>query len=176
MGLVPDFILDYIDVSTFWTILMIVHGLLAVALLGALTHQAMSVLMPVRQGAGVAGASPGFVTRFRAVQGAGYAAAVCVLWVVTFMFGAWIYTKYRMYVRIPIEQQGFWKTQGVFELKEHLATIGLGLLPIYWLFWKDARNPEYDSARRWLTVLLAAMVWFMFLVGHIVNNVRGFGS
>jgi len=24
--------------------------------------------------------------------------------------------------------------------------------------------------------VLAAMVWYMFLVGHIVNNVRGFGS
>jgi hypothetical protein len=172
MGLLPDFILDYIDVSTFWTILMIVHGLLAVALLGALTHQAMSVLAPVRQAAG----GGGFVTRFRAVQGAGYAAAVCVLWVVTFLFGAWIYTKYRMYVRIPIEQQGFWKTQGIFELKEHLAVIGLSLLPIYWLLWKDVRNPDYASARKWLTVLLAAMVWFMFLTGHIVNNVRGFGS
>src|ERR1044072_7064401 len=133
MGLVPDFILDYIDVTTFWTILMIVHGLLAVALLGALTHQAMSVLAPVRQAAG----GGGIVTRFRAVQGAGYAAAVCVLWVVTFLFGAWIYTKYRMYVRIPIEQEGFWKTQGIFELKEHLASIGLGLLPAYWYFWKN---------------------------------------
>lgn len=167
-----DFILDYISVSTFWTILFIIHALLAVALLGALTHQAMSVLMPVRQGA----AAGNFVTRFRAVQGAGYATAVCVLWVVTFIFGAWIYTKYRIYVRIPIEAQGFWKTQGVFELKEHLATIGIGALPVYWFFWKNARNPEYDSARRWLTVTLAGMCWYMFLVGHIVNNVRGFGS
>jgi hypothetical protein len=172
MGLLPDFVLDYVSVTTFWTIFMIIHGLCAVTLLGALSHQAMSVLMPVRQGVGPGG----IVTRFRAVQGAGYATAVCVLWIVTFLFGAFIYTKYRMYVRIPIETQGFWKTQGVFELKEHLAVIGLGLLPIYWLFWKDARNPEYDSARRWLTVVLAAMVWFMFLVGHIVNNVRGFGS
>ena len=167
-----DFILDYISVSTFWTILFIIHALLAVALLGALTHQAMSVLAPIRQGAGAGN----FVTRFRSVQGAGYATAVCVLWIVTFIFGAWIYTKYRIYVRIPIEAQGFWKTQGVFELKEHLATIGLGLLPVYWFFWKNARNPEYDSARRWLTVTLAGMCWYMFLVGHIVNNVRGFGS
>ena len=172
MGLVPDFILDYVTLSTYWTILFTCHALCAVALLGALSHQAMSVLMPVRQGA----AAGGFVTRFRAVQGAGYAAAVCVLWIVTFFFGAWIYTKYRMYVRIPIEQQGYWKTQGVFELKEHLATIGLGALPVYWWFWKNARNPEYDSARKWLTVVLAAFVWYMFLVGHIVNNVRGFGS
>jgi hypothetical protein len=172
MGLVPDFLLDFITVNTYWTILFTCHALLAVALLGALTHQAMSVLAPVRQGAGAGS----FVTRFRAVQGTGYAVAVCVLWIMTFMFGAWIYTKYRMYVRIPIEQQGYWKTQGVFELKEHLATIGLGMLPIYWYFWKNAKNPEYDSARRWTTVVLAGMVWFMFLVGHILNNVRGFGS
>ena len=158
------------SVAAFWTILLIIHGLLAVALLGALTHQAVAVSMPVRQAAG------NFVDRFRAVPAAGYATAVCILWVVTFIMGAWIYTKYRMYVRIPIEQQGYWKTQGVFELKEHLATIGLGALPVYWWFWKNARNAEYDSARRWLTVLLAAMVWFMFLVGHVVNNVRGFGS
>jgi hypothetical protein len=171
MGLLPDFILDYIDVTTFWTILMIVHGLLAVTLLGAITHQAVSVLAPVRQAAG-----GGIVTRYRAVQGAGYAAAVCVLWVVTLIFGAWLYTKYRMYVRIPIEQQGFWKTLGVFEMKEHLVVIGLGLLPVYWLLWKDVRNPDYTSARKWLTVVLAGMVWFMFLAGHIVNNVRGFGS
>jgi hypothetical protein len=110
------------------------------------------------------------------VHGAGYATAVCVLWIVTFFFGAWIYTKYRMYVRIPIEQAGFWKTQGVFELKEHLAVIGLGMLPIYWFFWKNARVPDYDAARKGVTVTLAAFCWFMFLAGHIVNNVRGFGS
>ena len=131
--------------------------------------------VPVRRVAGVVG-EPGIVTRFRSVQGAGYAAAVCLLWIVVYFFGSWLYTKFRMYVRIPIEAQGFWKTQGVFDLKEHVASIGLGLLPIYWFFWKNARNPEYDSARKWLTVVLAAMVWYMFLVGHILNNVRGLGS
>src|SRR3954447_15042239 len=175
MGLLPDFILDYVSDTTFWTLLLIVHGLLAVALLGAITHQAMSVLMPVRRIVGVA-SEPGIVTRFRSVQCAGYTAAVCVLWIVVYFFGAWLYTKYRMYVRIPIEAQGFWKTQGVFDLKEHVATIGLGLLPIYWFFWKNVRDPEYDSARKWLTVVLAAMVWYNFLVGHILNNVRGLGS
>jgi hypothetical protein len=168
-----DAILDTISVNTFWTILFIIHALLAVALLGALTHQAMAVLLPVRQAAATGG---GFVTRFRAVAGPGYATAVCVLWLLTFLFGGWIYTKYRIYVRIPIEQQGFWKTQGVFELKEHLVTIGLGMLPIYWYLWKNARVAEYDSARKWLTVVLAAICWYAFLVGHIVNNVRGFGS
>ncbi len=167
-----DFLLDYISVNTFWTILLIVHGLLAVALLGALTHQAMAVLMPVRGAAG----SDHFMARFRAVSGPRYANAVCLLWVICFILGAWLYTKYRIYVRIPIEQEGFWKTLGVFELKEHLTTFGLACLPIYWLLWKNAGKREYDSARKWLTAWLAAICWFAFLVGHIVNNVRGYGS
>ena len=83
------------------------------------------------------------MTRFRAVPAAGYATAVCVLWILTFIMGAWIYTKYRIYVRIPIEQAGYWKTQGFFELKEHVATLGLGLLPIYWYIWKNVHDPEY---------------------------------
>ena len=165
--------MDFISVNTFWTIFLILHGLAAVALLGALTHQALAVAMPVRQ---VAAGGPGFVTRFRAVTGPAYATAVCVLWIVTFILGAFIYTKYRIYIRIPIEQAGFWKTQGFFELKEHFASFGLGLLPIYWYFWKNAQNPEYDGARKGATLVLTAMCWFIFIVGHVVNNVRGYGS
>jgi len=165
-----DFVLDYISVNTFWTILAIAHALLAVALLGALTHQAAAVLAPPRSGA-----ARGFVTRFRSVSGPGYAAAVCVLWGLAFILGGWIYAKYRIYVRIPIEQEGFWKTLGAFELKEHLATIGLGLLPVYWHFWNNARHAAYGSARKWLTVVLAAICWYAFLTGHVVNNTRGFG-
>ena len=164
-----DFIFDYISVNTYWTLVLIVHGLFAFALLGAITHQAASVLMPVRQPAG------GFVTRFRAVKGTGYATAVVVLWVITFIMGAWIYIKYRTYVRIPIERAGYWKTQGFFELKEHLVTIGLGLLPAYWYLWKNANVPDYATARKWLTVVLAVICWYAFLAGHVVNNVRGFG-
>ena len=165
-----DFILDYISVNTFWSLLFIAHALLAVALLGALTHQAAAVLAPPR-----AGAAGGFVTRFRSVSGPSYAAAVCTLWVLAFILGGWIYAKYRIYVRIPIEQEGLFKTLGAFELKEHLATIGLGLLPVYWHLWKNARHTAYGSARKWLTVVLAAICWYAFLTGHVVNNVRGFG-
>jgi hypothetical protein len=150
-------IFDFISVNTFWTIWLLVHLLLAVGLLGALTHQAVAVMMPVRQVAG----APGFVTRFRGV---------------TFIAGSYIYTKYRIYVRIPIEQAGHWKAQGFFDFKEHVASIGLVLLPVYWYFWKNAQNPEYDTARKAVTVYLAVACWFLFIVGHVLNNVRGFGS
>jgi hypothetical protein len=167
-----DFLLDFVSVNALWTVVLIIHALLAVALIGALTHQAMSVLAPVQGTA----SSGGILTRFRAVQGSSYAGAVCALWMLTFLVGALIYTKYRLYVGIPLEQEGFWKTLAAFELKKHMASIGLGLLPIYWYFWKNPYDPEFDGPRKWLTVCLAGMVWYMFLVGHVVNNVLGFGS
>jgi len=161
---------DIISVPTFWTIWLLVHLILSVGLLGALTHQAVSVTMPVRKVAGPGG----FVTRFRAVPAAGYATAVCVMWVLTFIVGSYIYIKYRTYIRIPIEQAGYWKTQGFFDFKEHVASIGLVLLPAYWFFWKNAQDPEYDTARRMLTVILCIACWFLFIVGHVLNNTRGF--
>ncbi len=166
-----SFIFDYMSVNAFWTIVLIVHSLLAVATLGALTHQAVSVLTPVHR----VTAPAGFVARVRAVYGAGYATAICVLWVTTFIIGAWIYTKYRIAIRIPLERTGYWKTLGFFELKEHVAALGLGVLPAYWFFWKNPKSAAYDSARKAVTLLLAAMCWFAFLVGHVLNNARGFG-
>jgi hypothetical protein len=161
----------YISTNTFWSIWLFVHLILAVGLLGALTHQAMAVTLPVRRPA-----STGIVTRFRAVPAAGYATAVCVLWVLTFIVGSYIYTKYRIYIRIPIEQGGYYKTGGFFDFKEHVATLGLVLLPAYWYFWKNPQDPQYDTARRMITIVLAVMCWFLFIVGHAVNNTRGFAS
>ena len=156
------------SVNTLWTIWLLVHLIFAVGLVGALTHQAMAVALPVRR------PSQGIVTRFRAVPAAGYATAVCVLWILTFLVGSYIYTKYRIYIRIPLEQGRYYKAVGFFDFKEHVATIGLVLLPAYWFFWKNAHNPEYEMPRKMLTLVLAAMVWFMFIVGHVLNNSRGF--
>ena len=154
----------------FWTTLLILHGLLALALLGAITHQTLALWWPVSAPAG------SFVARFRAVPGVSYVGAIIVLYVLTFILGAWIYTQYRFTARLALEQLRFFKTVGVFELKEHLATIGLILLPAYWAYWRRPLSQEYASARRSVTLLLALLVWSNFLIGHIVNNARGMGS
>jgi len=153
-----------------FTFLLIVHGLLAVALLGAITHQALSVWLPARKPAG------SFVGRFRSVSAASYANAIVVLYLATAVLGAVIYTEYRVVVRIVLEQLDMWKTNGAFELKEHLATVALGVLPAYWYFWRAPLAGEHARTRAILTALLAFVVWWNFLVGHVVNNVRGFGS
>jgi hypothetical protein len=154
----------------FWTTLLIFHGLLALALLGAVTHQAVALWWPVRAPAG------SFVTRFRSVPSTSYVGAIIVLYVLTFILGAWIYTQYRFTSRLALEQLRFFKTVGIFELKEHLATIGLILLPAYWAYWRQPKSEEYAAARRSVTLLLAILVWSNFLIGHIANNARGMGS
>jgi hypothetical protein len=152
-----------------WTALLIVHGLLAVALLGALTHQVLSVWAPARKPA------VSFVGRFRAVPGAGYASAIVVLYLLTALLGAVIYAEYRISVRTVLQQLEMRSAEGAFELKEHFAAIGLGLLPAYWYYWRQPLAPEHARTRAMLTSLLAFTVWFSFLVGHVVNNIRGFG-
>jgi hypothetical protein len=62
---------------------------------------------------------------------------------------------------------------GLFELKEHAGGIGLGLLPAYAFLWRSDATPAQRGARIGITVLLAAIVWWDFLVGHVLNNIRG---
>ena len=148
--------------------LLIVHGLLAVALLGAITHQAWS-LVPRR----VPAAPLSFVGRFRSVESGAYATAIVVLFVITAIGGGLLYPQYRLDVRTALEDMQMRAANGVFEIKEHLAAIGLGLLPTYWLFWRAPLAPGQAAARRYLTWLLTFVVWWSFLVGHVLNNIKG---
>jgi len=164
-----DFIFDYIRVDTFWKILLFTHFALAVALLAAVTLQAVTVLMPARQVAG------NFVDR-SPMPAVSYTTLIIVLYVVQALLGAWIYVKYRTYVRIPMEELRFWKTLGSFEFKEHVIAMGLGLLPAYWYFWQQPRSAEHAVVRKWVTIFLALSVWYGFVIGHLANDFRGVGS
>jgi hypothetical protein len=70
---------------------------------------------------------------------------------------------------------GFMKTQGFFEMKEHLVSFGIFLLPAYFSIWK-LQGHDFDVPKKYLTYMLCFIAWFSFLVGHVVNNVRGFGQ
>jgi hypothetical protein len=153
------------------TLLLIVHSLCAVFMLGALTHQALSVWWPVRAAAG----PRSLFTSFRAVRSAAYANTIVVLYVVTASLGAIMYPTYRLAVRVVLEDLRLGAANGIFEMKEHFVAVGLGLLPAYWYYWRQPPG-ENATAQRVLTLLLALIVWWAFLVGHILNNIRGFGS
>jgi hypothetical protein len=152
-----------------WSILLIIHGILAVFLLGAITHQAVGAAWPVTK------KGSGFFQSVRGVNGMSYTNAVIVLFVVTFALGTIIYPTYRVSVRTVLQEYRFFKPEGMFEMKEHLLALSLALLPIYWLFWHKASEAN-RAARTLVTSVIAVAVWWAFLTGHIINNIRGFGS
>ena len=147
----------------FWTIL---HGLVALALLGAVTHQGFAVWRKPAP-------AQIFIDRFRAVGGARFTNAICVLYVLTFALGAYIYPAFVLDVKGAIADSGMRKTIGVFQLKEHIAVIGLAMLPVYWHFWRTVPATQSVATRKFLTTLLSLSVWWSLVVGHVLNNVRG---
>ena len=148
--------------------LLILHGLLAVALLGAITHQTIAVWLPVR------GSAESFVGRMRSVSASSYVMAIVMLYLVTAIVGGIIYPTYRINVSPILVQLEQHKANGAFELKEHFTVIGLGMLPAYWYFWRQPLAGEHAPTRAVITAILAFTVWWNFLVGHVLNNIRGF--
>jgi len=137
-------------------ILTILHALLAVGLLGALTHQAFSVARRKP-------ASPAhtFIDRFRGVNSPTFTNVVVLLFVVTSIGGGLLYPRYRVDVRTTLED---------LQLR---AALGVGLLPAYWLFWRPPLHVEYADTRKYLTWILALVTWWNFLVGEVLNNIKG---
>jgi hypothetical protein len=148
-------------------VLVIAHALMAVFLLGAITHQAFSV-------ARYAPASKeNIVERFRGVSSPAFTNAIVVLFVIATIGGGLLYPRYRIDVRPTLEDLQLRAANGIFEMKEHFAAVGLGVLPMYWLYWRPPFRIEDAAARKYLTWLLAFVVWWNFLVGEVLNNIRG---
>jgi hypothetical protein len=148
--------------------LLILHGLLAVALLGAITHQTIAVWLPARGGA------VSFVGRMRSVSAGSYVMAIIILYLATTLLGGIIYPTYRINVIVVLQQLELNKANGAFELKEHFAAIGLGMLPAYGYFWRQPLASEHARTRAVITAILAFTVWWNFVIGHVLNNIRGF--
>ena len=147
------------------TFMLILHGIVAVFLLGAVTHQALSVFWPRRPG------QNGFVARARGPNPMGYVQAIIILYVIEFALGAILYPTYRVLARPPLQDLQLTYVIGLFEVKENFAAIVLAMLPAYWYFWSKA--PEYKTTRAALTGIIFVVVWYNMIAGHLVNNARG---
>ena len=149
------------------TALLILHGLVGVALLGAITHQAFACV-------GRSDARTGsFFKRFRSTDAAAYASAVVALFVLASLMGAVLYPQYRQVVRPLLQTMDLRAANGVFELKEHFSALGLVLLPAYWASWRQPLASEYSAVRLWLTWILASIVWWNFFVGDLLSVIKG---
>ena len=138
--------------------LLIIHGLVAVALLGAITHQTLAVWIPARAHSG------SFFDRFRAVEPASFANAIVVLYATSAILGAFVYFHFCVHVMPALERTRRWEALGLLELKEHFAAIGLALLPAYWVCW---RQPQVDKCARARAALTA-----VFCVHRLVGVPR----
>ncbi|MGB9368752.1 MAG: hypothetical protein WCE79_22340 [Xanthobacteraceae bacterium] len=116
-----------------------------------------------------------FLRRFRAVPPGSFVNAVVVLYAVSALLGSVLYLPFRTDIRPGLERAGQWPALGFFDLKEHFVAIGLALLPGYWVCWQQHRADEPSRTPAALTLILAFIVWWSFLIGHILNNIMGFG-
>jgi hypothetical protein len=146
--------------------LLIIHGVIAVFLIGAITHQTLGVFWPRKPG------QTDFVANARGIRPQLYVSAVITLYIVTFFLGAFLYPTYRVFVRPPLQDLQLTYAIGLFEIKENFAAIGLATLPSYWWFWK--KTQDYPTTRKALTAIFFGIIWYNFIAGHILNNVRGF--
>ena len=148
------------------TVLLMIHGLLAVTLLGAITHQAFSVVAPSATG------KRSFFARFRNVNGAAYAGPIVLLFLLTAVGGALLYPQYRIDVRTTLEDLQFARPMACSRSRSIWSRSGwdaAGVLAVL----ADAAGRRQATSRRYLTWLLAFIVWWGFLIGHVLNNIKG---
>ncbi len=50
------------------------------------------------------------------------------------------------------------------------------MLPAYWVCWRRPLANDLVRTRSILTAILAFIVWWSFLIGHVLNNLRGLGA
>jgi hypothetical protein len=110
------------------------------------------------------------------VPSGSFATAVVVLYAVSTLLGGIVYLYFRVDVRPELERAGHWPALGFFDLKEHFVAIGSALLPSYWVCWRRPSADEPTQTRTMLTSILAFVIWWGFLTGHVVNNIRGLSS
>ena len=161
-----DMLLGVMSIQTFWKILLFVHLRWRSCMAGVSLSVAV-LMLPARQTIGNVVERAGRPPPTRPDRHP---------YVLQALMGAWIYVKYRTYVRIPMEGFRHWWTVGSFEFKEHVVTMGLALLPAYWYFWREPQPDQHATIRKWVTIFLAFTVWYSFVVGHVANDFRGVGS
>lgn len=147
--------------------LLICHSLIAVVLMGAITHQVVALGLESQRG------EKSFFSRYSAVRAPSFSNAIVVLYVISFVLGSIIYPSYRLDVRPPLEEMRLGWAVGLFEMKEHFGGIGLAALPLYSHYWKDSDGRHPAPGAGGVTLLLTFIIWFDFLSGHVLNNIRG---
>ena len=151
------------------TALLIIHGLLAVALLGGVTHQTVSAWSPARKAAG------SFVNRFRSVTAAIYTNAIVVLYIITMIVGAAIILNF-VFQSVVCWKNSTHRLRWALSSSKNILPSSASHCCRLTGFsgdcpWLEEHGRTRKSSRRCLRSLSGGI-----FVGHVVNNLRGFGA
>lgn len=144
--------------------LLILHTLMAILLLGSITH---NVLLTV----------PYLWGRYKKVRLEKlYVKVVLVAYTLTFALGAILYPNYRYHVRdLYFDKHMPWASH-LFDIKEHWAGIGLGLVVVFYVL-SLTIDPRKDRERVFLYVFLSCSitltVWFNLIAGLWLTALKG---
>lgn len=150
---------------------LLLHGVCSLFLVGALSHQAAATW----RRAPATGRAAGMIAGFAAVRAPLYARAIVISYVLTMVLGDVVYGPYRVDVKTMLFDLQLWSWNGIFEIKEHLVALGFFLLWPYYTLWQTPLDATQTRSRRLLTTVLAAVVWYALLAGHLLNNLKGVG-
>lgn len=144
--------------------LLVLHALCAAALCGAAVHQGVVAWLALR------GRPRPRLLRL-------YGLVSLCLYCVTLLFGALLYPRYRIFIRmLYLDRHAPWAAN-LFDLKENLATLGVPLAIGAFLLSRDAAALREDRAAARLHALLAlglaALCLFNLISGLLCTSVRG---
>lgn len=100
------------------------------------------------------------------------------LWMygIVYLFGALIYPAYRIHMRQDYFEPHLGWANGLFEVKEHWATMGLGMFFVYYLL-RRSFQPSEEKDKLYLYVplclLLNVIVWYTVFAGCYLTLLKG---
>lgn len=144
--------------------LLILHALMAILLLGAMTHNVLLAVPYLWKHYKKVGLEKLYVK----VAGVAYA--------LTFALGALVYPNYRYHVRDQyFDLQMPWASH-LFDIKEHWAAVGLGLMGVYFVL-SITLDPRVHRERVllyvFLSVAITLIVWFNLISGLWLTALKG---
>lgn len=144
-------------------LLLLLHALLAILLLGSMTHNALITVRYLW----------GNFSRIRLEKL--YVKVAFAAYLLTFTLGALIYPNYRYHVRARyFDLHLLWASQ-IFDIKEHWAAMGLALFVAFFLFSREL-DPRTDRPVLFIYVFLSLtltlIVWFTLVSGLLLSSYR----
>jgi len=148
----------------YYNLVIVVHLLVTIVLIGAMTHNLLIVLRYVRGKFG------------RKKLEYYYLKVSLWAYVVVYALGALAYPAFRINTRMRLFDENMPWATGLFEVKEHWGALGLAFFVVYYLL-RRSFEPDEEKEKLWfyvpLCLLLNVILWYKVVIGCYVALLKG---